>query len=161
MKIVVDACSLINIGNSGVAAEVLQLPHEYLMGSAVFEESDPLEPSLETARLSGRIVQVPDDQIDPQIYASVAHAALGDGETECIALALQYGWSVCTDDNLARRTGIARLGASRVIGSLRLLIHCVQAGFLLQDQAFVAYQRMLQQGAFLPRMIPADFSGAL
>lgn len=160
MKIVVDACSWINLGNSGVADKVLGLSHEYYIGPAVLDESAPLEVTIEAARASGRIIDITEDKVDLAVYASVRNPKLGDGETECITLAVQYGYLVCTDDGLARQAAITRLGAARVLGSLRLLIECVQAGLLTQQAAFAAYEAMVSYGAFLPRKIPSDFSGA-
>lgn len=157
MKITIDACSVINIGHSGVAPSVLSLSHEYFIGPAVLGESEPLDVPMQNACADGRVVLLGDADVDLGEYLQVAEAGLGDGETECIALAGTKGWVVCTDDGRARKIASERLGADRVIGTIRLLMQCVSARHLTSVEAFAAYTRMVQGGAFLPRLTQQAF----
>jgi predicted nucleic acid-binding protein len=157
VRIAVDACSVINIGNSGVVAAVLALPHEYFIGPAVFGESEPLDAILQKACDDGRIIVLGDADIDLVEYSRIAEAGLGDGETECITLAATNGWLVCSDDGRARKIASERLGAERVIGSIRLLMQCVAAGHLARAEAFAAYTRMMEAGAFMPKLTQQSF----
>jgi len=157
VKIAVDACSVINVGNSGVVAAVLALPHEYFIGPAVLGESEPLDPVTQTACDAGRITLVGDADVDLAEYSRVAEAGLGDGETECITLAATNGWHVCSDDGRARKIAGERLGTDRVLGTIRLLMQCVVAGHLTSADAYAAYLRMVQRGAFLPTLAPQAF----
>jgi predicted nucleic acid-binding protein len=157
VKFAVDACSVINVGNSGVVAAVLALPHEYFVGPAVLGESEPLDPELQQACNDRRIIVLDDGDVDLGEYLRVAEAGLGDGETECIALAATNGWHVCTDDGKARSVAAARLGTDRVIGTIRLLMQAVRAGYLASADAFAAYIRMMEAGAFLPKLTQQAF----
>jgi predicted nucleic acid-binding protein len=157
VKIVVDACSVINIGNSGVVAAVIALPNEYFIGPAVLGEAEPLDVAIQNACDSGRITLLDDSDVDLAEYLRIAEAGLGDGETECIALAAANDWLICSDDGRARRLASGRLGEERVIGTIRLLIQSVAAGQLTSADAFVAYVRMVQAGAFLPKLTQQAF----
>ncbi len=157
MKVAIDSCSVINIGNSGVVRAVLALPHEYFIGPAVLGESAPLNSLVQRACDDGRIVLLTDADVDIDEYLRVAEAGLGDGETECIALASFHRWGVCSDDRRARRVASELLGANRVVGTIRLLVQCVAAHHLSGAEAFAAYTRMVQSGAFLPRLQLGDF----
>ena len=157
MKIAVDACSVINLGNSGVVAAVLALPHEYFVGPAVLGESEPLEAAVQKACDDRRIIVLGDVDVDLAEYLRVAEAGLGDGETECIALAATNGWLLCSDDGKERKVAADRLGAERVIGTIRLLMQCVAARHLTSADAFAAYIRMVKAGAFLPKLTLAAF----
>jgi predicted nucleic acid-binding protein len=152
VKIVLDACSVINIGNSHAVTDVLALSHEYFIGPAVLGESEPLEAEMQQACDNGRIAMLDDADVDLGEYLKVAEAGLGDGETECIALAAIRGWHVCSDDGRARKIASDYLGSDRVLGTIRLLMQCVASGFLTSAQAFAAYEKMLQAGAFLPNL---------
>lgn len=158
MKIAVDACSVINIGNSGAVVAVLALPHEYFIGPAVLGESEPLDVIVQKACEDGRVTVLGDTDVDVAEYSRVAEARLGDGETECITLATTNGWLVCSDDGRARKIASERLGAGRVIGSIRLLMQCVAAGQLTSAEAFAAYTRMVQAGAFMPKLTERAFA---
>jgi predicted nucleic acid-binding protein len=157
VKISVDACSVINVGNSGVVAAVLALPHAYFIGPAVLGESEPLDPAVQRACDDRRIIVLGESDVDLAEYLRVAEARLGDGETECIALAATNGWLVCSDDRRARKVASDRLGADRVIGTIRLLMQCMAAGHLTSADAFAAYIRMVKAGAFLPKLTQQAF----
>jgi predicted nucleic acid-binding protein len=157
VRIAVDACSVINVGNSGVVAAVLALPHEYFIGPAVLGESEPLDAAVQKACDDRRIIVLGDSDVDLAEYLRVAEAGLGDGETECIALAATNGWLVCSDDGRARKVASDRFGVDRVIGTIRLLMQCVVDGHLTSADAFAAYVRMVHAGAFLPKLTQQAF----
>jgi predicted nucleic acid-binding protein len=148
--VAVDACSAINLAKSGVLHRVLGLPYDFRLGPEVVSECSPMEPDLQAACDSGRIVLVRDDDVDIAEVIRIAAFNLGDGETETIALACTFGWHVCTDDGAARRRATIEVGAARVLGTLRLLTDAVAATQLTAHEAFAAYQQMIASGAFLP-----------
>jgi predicted nucleic acid-binding protein len=75
---------------------------------------------------------------------------LGEGETECIALALTHSYVFCCDDAKARSVATDLIGIDRVVGSLRLLKWTVESGLTSSEEAFSFYQSMKAAGGFLP-----------
>jgi predicted nucleic acid-binding protein len=152
----VDACSVINLCNSGVLEIVLKLPHEFLMGPEVVEECEPFEAVLDAAVSTGSIRLVPESVVSVAEVIRVAAHGLGDGETETIALGITHGWAVCSDDRRARDVARAAVGTERVIGSIGLLSQCVAARLLSSKDAYAAYEAMVAAGGFLPKL-PANY----
>lgn len=81
---------------------------------------------------------------------------LGEGETEALAIARQYGALLCSDDQKARKVGKKLLGEDRVIGSLRLMRWCVEEDICKCAQAFEASVAMRAHGGFIPEL-PQEF----
>ena len=154
MTFVLDTCSLINLCNGGVLLHVLRLPNlAFCVGPSVSFEAKSLIAELKPLLDGGLMFQ-----LDSEIMSAVTYLdfktrfGLGDGETECMAGAQQFGYSIVCDDAAARKAASELLGDQRVTGSIGLLRMCVSSGLLSAEQGFAAYQLMLQSGAFLPKL---------
>lgn len=148
---VVDACSWINISNGDMLAAVVRLPIRLSVGPLTRDECGPLAATLDTLVARGLIDQIDDASMPAAPFAALLlKYGLGDGETECLALASYYGWSVATDDRAGRRAAKETVGAARLTGSLGLLRSAVAAHVVTSDQAWASYQRMVAGGGFLP-----------
>jgi predicted nucleic acid-binding protein len=146
-----DACSLINLVNGEVLDRVLTLPQRsWFVGNIVLDECAPL-PELDEAILKGSIISLDDADIDADDFLNLLDLYnLGDGETECIAYAIKFGYVVSTDDRKTRGVIERDLGKHQRIGSIGLLTESVAAAIITPDEAKAAYKRMLTAGAFLP-----------
>lgn len=160
MKIVLDASSSINLHRGGALETVFDLiscAFMFHIGYIVRAECADLQGVLDEEAKKGRLILLPDETLSPDEFAHILDLYdLGLGETECIALAQQRGFSVCTDDKAARRAAIECLGENRVLGSIRLLRECVCRRSMTPQGALIAYQGMKACGAFLPA-IPTNY----
>ncbi len=80
----------------------------------------------------------------------LAQHNLGQGETECLAYALEFGYVISTDDRKTRRIIKSTLGEQKLIGSIGLLKNCVESGILTANEAKHSYDAMVRSGGFLP-----------
>jgi predicted nucleic acid-binding protein len=161
LNVVLDASSSINLHRSGLLEVVLTLSsfgYVFYIGSIVKDECGDLQEFLRTQEAKGTLIILPDDTLNPQEFTDVLNRYdLGLGETECIALAKQQEFCVCTDDKAARRAAAKHFAEDRVLGSLRLIRECVCQGLLTAPDAFLAYEVMIARGAFLPCISAAYF----
>jgi predicted nucleic acid-binding protein len=105
-----------------------------------------------------RLNFVDDTDIDGELFLRLlARHRLGDGETECIALAMVEDFGICCDDRRARDIARSLIGSERVIGTIRLLRWCVEDALTKCDQAFSLFREMRLQGGFLPETEQAFF----
>lgn len=149
MKLVIDACSLINLQKSGVFDIVLGLKaHEFYVGSFVKDECGGfLQPYIE----QGLLKELSDERLPSDAFSDVlTRYDLGFGETECITFAILERMSLCSDDAKARKSAQTELGENRVTGTLFLLRECVKVHVLTAESALIAYEQMRAKGAFLP-----------
>lgn len=160
MKIILDACSIINLVNAtGLEACAGLERCELYVGPIVFGEcSEGSAQELISLINSGRILQLPDDEIPIDTFLDMlAEHNLGEGETECIAGASISDFIVCSDDGRARYIGRTLLGQNRVIGSARLLKWCVEEDILICTEASSHFSIMKDMGGFLPTLADAFF----
>lgn len=159
MKLVVDACALINLSNGGAFAAVLSLSgFEWSVGPIVVNECGGLR-ALQDAMNSGAIHLLDDTLLGMNAFMLLRRKyRLGPGETECIAFAATLGLGVCTDDGRARAVATTELGADSVTGTIGLLKRCVAVNIMKSHAAVAAYRRMVLAGAFLPTMHEKDFT---
>ena len=157
MSVIFDACSLINLMNGRVLSSVLRLEVHYVVGPIVLDEVGLA--AVQDAVTDGRLSALDDSQLDASPFLDlVEEHRLGDGESECICAARQFGYTVCTDDSKARKLTTKLLGASKLTGSLGLLQRAIASGLLDASTAEGAYQRMRAAGGFLPRIPPGFFA---
>jgi predicted nucleic acid-binding protein len=160
LKLIVDACSTINLHNGSMLEAVLDLGSSgfvFHIGTIVRGECGDLTPFLDEQVKRGRMTILPGKIITPVIFAEVLNQyELGLGETECIVHAEQKTLVVCTDDMAARAVAKIRLGEARVLGSLRLIRQCVCEGSLTSAEAYARYELMRSRGAFLPD-VPSSY----
>lgn len=61
---------------------------------------------------------------------------IGRGEAACIAIAVQRGWSIASDEKRRfRREAEARVGSSRILGTVEVFVLAIEARLLTVDQA--------------------------
>jgi predicted nucleic acid-binding protein len=155
MDVVVDACSVINLTNVGALQHVLSLQACRLaVGPLVITECHgDAAAQIAGAEADGLLDYVNDDDFPADRYLELLDEhELGEGETECIAVAELEGFTVCCDDRRARHIAKGVLGEGRVIGSLRLLKWCVEEEILTCEQAHGYSVQMRSAGGFLPAM---------
>ena len=157
MIALVDASTLINLVNGGLCGRVLELPDiTFAVGPQVLEECKRQRASVDELLAKGLRV-LSDDNLPASLFFSLlSEHELGLGETECLALAIHTGGSVCTDDRKARKMCGAAIGSERVLGTAKLLRLCVLNGIIGTDEALGAYELMRSKGAFLPD-VPHEF----
>ena len=161
MKIILDACSAINLECGEVLSIVLDVPgYEFFIGPEVLSECGKDSQVYQMIE-SGKLVALPDDELLlSRLQALIEELDLGIGETECIMFAdLDAKLHICSDDRKARRVASQRLGADRVIGSLALLKRCVAMASLTKEQALQSVNLMKSKGAFLPELADDFFDG--
>ena len=80
---------------------------------------------------------------------------LGRGEAACLALAVERGWTIASDERRRFRREVEhRIGAARIIGTKELYVLAIRAGFLSVEQADTD-KALLEQRRF--RMEIASF----
>src|SRR5271166_3933372 len=130
---IIDASTLINLDNARALDVVTTLSFcRFYVSPAVVVECQPTG-AARIAQLAqdGRLGFVDPSDVPAEAYLSLLAAHdLGEGETECIALALFRPFVFCCDDGKARRVAASLIGSERVIGSLRLLKWTVEKGIL-------------------------------
>jgi predicted nucleic acid-binding protein len=149
LKLAIDACSLIILGNGGVLEKVLALDqHEFFVGSFVKEECGGF---LDSYVQGGGLKKLADERLSLHDFVTLLDRYdLGYGETECIAFCISEGLTFCSDDAKARKSAESELGATRVVGTLYLLRECIRSGLLTKAEAILAYEQLKVRGAFLP-----------
>lgn len=160
MKIILDACSVINLVNAAGLAACAELERcKLYVGPIVFGEcSEGSAQELVSLINSGQILQLPDHEIPIDIFLDMlTEHNLGEGETECIAGASLSDFIVCSDDGRARHVGRTILGQNRVVGSARLLKWCVEEEILICTEARTHFSIMKDMGGFLPTLSHAFF----
>lgn len=153
MRLLIDACAVINLYNCGKLALVCGLPNIEVSLSPIVVSECGLDCAAEIIALqaAGRIHFVPDEEISPDRFLElVADHDIGDGELESISVCETTDRAFCTDDAAARRLATNLLGARKVMGSLRLLKLSVEASILNCTEAFAGYEQMRDSGGFLP-----------
>ncbi|WP_157072452.1 hypothetical protein [Brevundimonas bacteroides] len=153
MRLLIDACAVINLYNCGMLAVVCDLPEIEITMSPIVVSECGLDCVAEVMELqaAGRIQFVPDEEISPDRFLDLVNQHdIGDGELESIAVCEATNSSFCTDDRAARTLASGLLGAPRVMGSLRLLKLAVEASLLKCTDAFAGYVQMRDSGGFLP-----------
>jgi len=159
MKIILDACSIINLVNSDGLEACANLERcKLFLGPIVFGECSegPAQKLIELIN-TRKIIQLTDADIPTNEFLGLlAHHNLGEGETECIAAATSFDFIVCSDDGHARKIAIEQLGRTQVVGSARLLRWCVEEKLLICKDANQQFEMMKKFGGFLPK-IPDDF----
>lgn len=99
----------------------------------------------------GALGRIDDELIPSDIYLNLLEMhGLGVGETECITVAHELGYCVCSDDRQARGLSVKLFGEGRTIGTARLLQWCVGDKILVCKDAERRFQGMRDAGAFLP-----------
>lgn len=158
---ILDACSLINLINGGILDEVLEHAGvTFFVSPSVISEcrgTDLVGKTVGQAIASGQLQEVDDSMVPATLYLDFLEKhKLGNGETECLAVASIQGLALCSDDLKARKMAGQEIGSDRVTGSLGLVKGVVRRGQLSEESAMHAYGQMKISGAFLPN-IPGHY----
>jgi len=155
VRLLIDACAVINLHNCGKLATICDLPDTEIALSPIVVSECGLDCAAEIIALeaAGRVQFVPDTEISTDRFLDlVAEHDIGDGELESITVCEATNRAFCTDDAAARRLASNLLGAPEVMGSLRLLKFAVEASLLKCSDAFEGYLQMRDSGGFLPEL---------
>ena len=155
MIVLFDASALINLIKGEAFELILILPgFKFLVGPTVLQEcvgSDEVVDMVRKAVDDGRVGVLDDSQISGALFLSLLERfKLGPGETECLTFAVDSDAVICSDDLKARQVAASEFGEDRVTGSLGLLRDAVRSGVTTAQLAWEAYERMKQEGGFLP-----------
>ncbi|OFW00187.1 MAG: hypothetical protein A3G20_04455 [Acidobacteria bacterium RIFCSPLOWO2_12_FULL_59_11] len=152
MNYIFDACALINLANGGVLPLVLAIPANfYFIGPMVREESGALEADIQEAIRAGMLQILDASTVSAKLYLDLlAKHGLGEGETECLTVAMTDDFVVISDDRRAREVIREALGDGKLTGSIGLLRKAIAHSLLDRPAAYKAYQLMRATGAFLP-----------
>lgn len=153
MRALFDSCSIINLVNVDALAMTCSLDGiEWWVPPMVVSEIDArCQAAIDSARPLGRVDLFDDAHVDADLYLGLLEAhRLGAGETECIAVAIVEGHSICCDDRRARRVAEELLGPERVFGTVRLLRWCVEQQLIVCSEARSLLRGMRERGGFLP-----------
>lgn len=150
----VDSCCLINLINGDVAEAVGGASGRQLMIQGFVEDEvqghhaiiDKLVEENYLILIDGSTVFASEVGLIADTYN------IGLGEAECIAIAKKRKCYLASDDNKARKAGIAEVGNSNVIGSIGLLRELVAQGVITAREAWTSYRLMKDAGAFLPKL---------
>jgi predicted nucleic acid-binding protein len=137
--VVADANVLINLLHAARLEKCCHVPGlELVVPNHVWEEiSYPAErAALDDALVRGilRIEVITDPQAVELFAELIVH--LGRGESACLAIAVEKGWMVASDEKRRfRREARARIGPDRLLGTPELLVLAIQAGLLTIEEA--------------------------
>lgn len=163
MRIILDACSVINLVNGGAFSLILTIPNaSFHIGPMALGECGGENQAILLAEIAAaRVELLDDDDIPAGTYLALSERfGLGDGETECLTFASHADYVVATDDRAARQAVVAIAGDTRLIGSLGLLRKAVQCGLCSAEAAYASYQTMKTLGGFMPNVTIDFFRGA-
>lgn len=153
MNILLDACSIINLHNGDCLHRVADLPeHLFWVGPMVISECSG-DCAVEIMSLIGRnkIHQIDESNIDGERYLKLLEeTGLGSGEVECLIVAEDMGYAICTDDGRARAISSGRIGQENCLGSARVLRWMVECGIMTCTDARTAFETMKVEGGYLP-----------
>ncbi len=138
----------------------MSLGLDLAIGAFVKAECDDYSPPLGMRLTTSGILVARNEPWIVDDVATLAQAhRLGLGELECLAYAIRDPSTiVCCDDYRARRLIASHIGDARVTGSIGLLKRCVDSGVLSVDEAFQCYDRMRENGAYVPNLERQYFS---
>jgi predicted nucleic acid-binding protein len=163
-KTVIDTSSLVNCSNGDILDSVFRLgSRRFVVTPLVVGEFRVGDVQMLTDAVGkGQVDAMSDDAIPASEYLDLlSDFDLGEGETECLAFAIRFGFDFCCDDGRARKCASERIGAHRVVGTIRLLYELVHEKTLRPDEAFDRYKRMVSAGGFLPHLGADFFDNAL
>lgn len=153
-----DANVLINLIHVGRLDLCALIPgHEFVVPDHVREEvSEPAQRAMLDGAIERGVFRVEAifDLATLAFYSEFT-AYMGRGEAACLALALERGWSVASDERKRfRREAEARIGSHRLLGTADLFVLAIRGGLISVEQAD-ADKALLEQRRF--RMPFASF----
>jgi predicted nucleic acid-binding protein len=160
----IDASSIINLNNAGALPLACKLIRcRFWLSPIVVGECEPSCAATIAAFEAAGMVSFVDETLVPSgLFLSLLDQnRLGEGETEAIAVSIALGYHFCCDDLRARTLGETLLGRERVVGTIRLLLWCVEDRLIGCEEAFQLCGAMREAGGFLPQMTQGFFCNGL
>lgn len=137
--VVTDANVLINLMHVSRLALLARIPrYEFVVPDHVREEISSSEQRaiLDASIQEGWLKLEPITDLDAITVFTELTAHLGRGESACIAIAEKRGWCIASDEKRRfRREAEARVGSSRILGTVDVLVLAIKAGVLSVDEA--------------------------
>jgi predicted nucleic acid-binding protein len=160
LNTILDASTFINLSNGAVLEQVVRLKaRKFWIGPIVRGECHRNEPTIDALSSASLLGLLDDDVVPASAFLMLlGEYRLGDGETECLAIAIRGDYDVACDDAAARRVLASHLGPERVCGSLRLMKDACGEGLLRADEAYASYEQMKTLGGFLPELAKDFFT---
>ncbi|MCX2473531.1 hypothetical protein OQZ33_04220 [Pedobacter sp. MC2016-05] len=161
MDIVLDSSSIFNLINGGCIDKLTSMKeHKFFIGDLIMDQEilNPLQQVIVDGLIQkGILVLVSSEVTTSQIINLQNKYGLGLGETECMAICINKGFVICTDDLKARKSSKKEFGEENVIGSMSLLREGVRKLLLQCDEAIDMYHTMIIKGGFLPKKLNEDY----
>lgn len=137
--VVTDSNVLINLMHVSRLGLLAQIPqHEFVVPDHVREEITNAEQRalLDAAIVDGWLKLEPITDLDAIAVFTELVAHIGRGEAACIAIAAQQGWFIASDEKRRfRREAEARVGSTRILGTVEVFVLAIKAGLLTVDEA--------------------------
>ena len=149
---IIDACALINLINSGNANEILAACGLEVWVQGLVEDEIVSGAGILEALISQGLIRRYDGtnlQASRVSEIIIAHD-LGVGEAECIAICIEGGLKLISDDKRARDAATETLGSGEVVGMIGLLCASIDAGALTPTLAAALLAQAKKAGGFLP-----------
>ena len=160
MNIVLDACSIINLVNGNCIDKVLQLDYAFYIGDMLLEQEilSVEQKIILEMLIQNRHLQILSSNVSISNFIEFTKKHdLGLGESECLLLCKNLGYTICTDDKKARICSGNELGKEKVVGSLYLLKASVKATLINCGDAIDYYKLMRFKGGFLPKNLDQNY----
>jgi predicted nucleic acid-binding protein len=137
--VVADANVLINLIHVGRLGLIMGLPgFEFVVPDHVYSEvhkEDQRAALDEAVKHGGVRIESITDPASIGLYVELKER-MGQGESACLVLAVERGWSLASDEKKRfRREAESRIGRDRIIGTKDLLVLAIRAGLLTIAEA--------------------------
>jgi len=137
--VVTDANVLINLMHVGRLGFCGRLPgYEFVVPEHVQAEiREPTQRATLDATIARGMLHLETitDLASITVFAELA-VFLGRGEAACLALAIERGWTVASDEKKRfRREAEGRIGRDRILGTVDLFVLAIRSGLISVEQA--------------------------
>jgi predicted nucleic acid-binding protein len=137
--VVTDSNVLINLMHVSRLRLLAQIPqHEFVVPDHVREEILNVEQGvvLDAAIADGWLKLESITDLDAIAVFTELIAHIGRGEAACLAIAAKQGWCIASDEKRRfRREAEARVGSSRILGTVDIFVLAIKASLISVDDA--------------------------
>ena len=158
-NILFDTSSIINLINGESFDLIFNLKkYNFYIGPLVNEECIDNSRIIYDFIINGKLFLLDENIISLNEFSNLLNKYnLGDGETECIAIAKKLKFMICSDDKKARNCIEKEVGKQFVTGTIYLLKQLVINKIITCEEAFYKYNLMILSGGFLPTFAKSYF----
>lgn len=151
---IIDSCALINLLNSGLSETFGQTFSKNICFQGLVEDecASVCDQVLDMVK-KGYLLQFDGSLVGANKVSEIAlNFSLGIGESECLAIARDYGYDFICDDLKARRTARSLLSKkSKITGSIGILCELVDTGHVSALEAAGALSQIRDYGGHVPK----------